>query len=238
MMKGAALTRPRRRAGAAHGGTDMPSQPRSGAPNSAAERFFANASLGLNQWWRWVVGLLVIVIAWLGLGILIQLAGCGFLNRTGALGVTCGDSMIVQLTVGGLGFATGLAGVWLVARRLHRKPLKQFLTARKRFDGKRYLFGVLAALVISLLTFLFNRFVLQLEMTFQPPDWGFLVFLLFAIVLVPIQSGFEEVFFRAYLVQGLMQFWRNKLVLALAAGIIFALPHLANPEPWKYGVAP
>ena len=146
--------------------------------------------------------------------------------------------MIVQLTVGGLGFATGLAGVWLVARRLHRKPLKQFLTARKRFDGKRYLFGVLAALVISLLTFLFNRFVLQLEMTFQPPDWGFLVFLLFAIVLVPIQSGFEEVFFRAYLVQGLMQFWRNKLVLALAAGIIFALPHLANPEPWKYGVAP
>ena len=216
----------------------MPSQPRSGAPNSAAEQFFVNASLGLNQWWRWVVGLLVIVIAWLGLGILIQLAGCGFLNRTGALGVTCGDSMIVQLTVGGLGFATGLAGVWLVARRLHRKPLKQFLTARKRFDGKRYLFGVLAALVISLLTFLFNRFVLQLEMTFQPPDWGFLVFLLFAIVLVPIQSGFEEVFFRAYLVQGLMQFWRNKLVLALAAGIIFALPHLANPEPWKYGVAP
>ena len=35
-----------------------------------------------------------------------------------------------------------------------------------------------------------------------------------------------------------MQFWRNKLVLALAAGVIFALPHLANPEPWSYGIAP
>ena len=152
--------------------------------------------------------------------------------------MTCGDSMSARLAFGGLGFATGLAGVWLVARTLHRKPLKQFLTARKRFDGRRYLFGVLTALVVSVLTFLFNRFILQLEITFQAPDLGFLAFLLFAIVLVPIQSGFEEVFFRAYIVQGLMQFLRNKLVLALAAGVIFALPHLANPEPWTYGIAP
>ena len=217
----------------------MHSQQSAGEPGSAAERFFANATLGLNQWWRWVVGLLVIiVIAWLGLGILILLAGCGVLDRIGALGVSCGESMIAELALGGLVSATGLAGVWLVVRTLHRKPLKQFLTGRTRFDGERYLFGVLAALVISVLTFLVNRFILQLEMTFQAPDRGFPAFLLFAVVLVPIQSGFEEVLFRAYIMQGLMQFLRNKLVLALAAGIIFALPHLANPEPWAYGIAP
>lgn len=217
----------------------MQSQPSAGEPGSAAEQFFVNAALGLNQWWRWVVGLLVIiVIAWLGIGSLIQLAGCGILDRTGALGVSCGESMLAQLALSGLESATALAGVWLVALTLHRKPLKRFLTARKRLDGKRYLFGVLAALAISVPTLLFSRFILQLEMTFQAPDWGFLVFLLFAIVLVPIQSGFEEVFFRAYIAQGLMQFLSNKLVLALATGVIFALPHLANPEPWTYGVAP
>ena len=217
----------------------MQSQPSVDEPRSAAEQFFAKATLGLNQWWRWVVGLLVIiVIAWLGLGVLILLAGCGVLNRIGALGVSCGESMIAELALSGLVSAIGLAGVWLVARTLHRKPLKQFLSGRTRFDGERYLFGVLAALVISALTVLVNRFILQWEMTFQAPDWGFLVFLLFAIVLVPIQAGFEEVLFRAYIMQGLMQFLRNKLVLALAAGIIFALPHLANPEPWAYGIAP
>ena len=30
----------------------MQSQPSVGEPRSAAEQFFANATLGLNQWWR------------------------------------------------------------------------------------------------------------------------------------------------------------------------------------------
>ena len=217
--------------------TDSPPSP-PGAPHGAAEQFVSNASLGLNQWWRWAAGLLAIVIAWLGLGILVQYAGCGLLRSTGAFGVTCSDSTIARLFLGGLGFATGIAGVWLVARVLHRKEFKRFLTGRKSFDWQRYLFGILVALVVSLATFLVNRFILRLEMTFQAPGLEFLTFLLFAIVLVPIQSGFEEVFFRAYILQGLMQFLRNRVVLAIAAGVIFMLPHLSNPEPLAYGFAP
>ena len=223
----------------------MPSQPPTdttpsppGAPNGAAEQYVANSSLGLNQWWRWAAGLLVIVVAWLGLGLLVQYAGCTVLARTDAFGATCGDSTIARLFLGGLGFATGIAGVWLVARALHRKEFKRFLTGRKSFDWQRYLFGVLVALIVSLATFLVNRFILRLEMTFQAPGAEFLIFLLFAIVLVPIQSGFEEVFFRAYILQGLMRFLRNKVVLAIAAGVIFMLPHLSNPEPQAYGFAP
>jgi membrane protease YdiL (CAAX protease family) len=68
-------------------------------------------------------------------------------------------------------------------------------------------------------------------MTFQPPGGEFLLFLVVAVILVPVQSGFEEVFLRGYLLQGLMQFLRNKVVLAILTGVIFALPHLANPEP-------
>lgn len=214
------------------------SKPPPGATKGAAAQLYANASLGMNQWWRWVAGLLVIVAAWLGLGILIQLAGCTLLARTGAFGVTCGDSTIARLFLGGLGFVTGIAGAWTAARVLHRKEFKRFLTGRRSFDWRRYLFGVFVALIVSLATFLVNRFVLRMEMTFQAPGGEFLVFLLFAIVLVPIQSGFEEVFFRGYILQGLMRFLRSKAVLAIAAGVIFMLPHLANPEPRQYGYAP
>ena len=35
-----------------------------------------------------------------------------------------------------------------------------------------------------------------------------------------------------------MQLLRNKAVLAILTGVIFALPHHANPEPWSYGIAP
>lgn len=223
----------------------MPSQPPTGsipapsdASNGAAEQFCANSSLGLNQWWRWVAGLLLIVAAWLGLGILIQLAGCTVLARSNAFGTTCGDSTVARLFLGGLGFATGIAGVWLAARALHRKQFSRFLTGRKSFAWRRYLFGLLVALIVSLVTFLVNRFILRLEMTFQPPGAEFLIFLLFALVLVPIQSGFEEVFFRGYILQGLMRLLRSRILLAIVAGVAFMLPHLANPEPLQYGFAP
>ena len=88
-----------------------------------------------------------------------------------------------------------------------------------------------AALTVSMVKLLVNRFIVGQEMTLQPPGGEFLLFLVVAVILVPVQSGFEEVFLRGYLLQGLMQFLRNKVVPAILTGVIFALPHLANPEP-------
>ena len=74
---------------------------------------------------------------------------------------------------------------------------------------------------------------------FQSPDvWEYTTFFMFAVVLIAFQAGFEEVFFRGYLMQGFALLTRNKVTLALATAIVFALPHLPNPEPWEYGVVP
>ena len=214
------------------------SVPPSDEPGSAIDQLFRNAALGSNHWWRWILGLILIVAFWLGLGTLLQAYGCAYIERSNLLGVTCGDSFVVFAALAGLGFALGLAGVWITAHVLHRKELKRFVTGRTSFDFSRYFFGVLAALTVSVVKLLVNRFVVGQEMTFQPPGGEFLLFLVVAVILVPVQSGFEEVFFRGYILQGLMQFLRNKVVLAILTGVIFALPHLANPEPWSYGIAP
>ena len=203
------------------------------------EQFFLNSALGLNQWWRWVLGFISIVLAWIGIGsILLTYAVCGILNATGAFGVTCSDSDIAKIILGGLGFLVGLLGLWMVVKLIHKKELIQVVTGRPSFDFNRYLYGLLAALFVSLVMFLANRLILQLDMTFQKPDWEYLLYFLIVIILVPIQSGFEEVFFRGYILQGTMQLFKNKLVLAILSGIIFALPHLGNPEPLQYGIAP
>ena len=74
---------------------------------------------------------------------------------------------------------------------------------------------------------------------FQSPDvWEYTTFFMFGVVLIAFQAGFEEVFFRGYLMQGFALLTRNKVTLALATAIVFALPHLPNPEPWEYGVVP
>lgn len=211
------------------------------------EQFALNATLGANQWWRWVIGLISILVIWIGVGAFgLAYAGCFFLRATNVFGLDCSDSfeftgdghVLALLVFGGLGFAIALLGIWWVVKLVHKKDLKPVVTGRPRFDLSRYLVATLVGLVLSLALFLFNRYVLQWEMNFQAPGWEFVIFLPIALVLVPIQSGFEEVLFRGYILQGLMLLLKNKIVLAVLVGVIFALPHLANPEPGEFGVVP
>lgn len=59
---------------------------------------------------------------------------------------------------------------------------------------------------------------------------AFVPYAVVAILLLPIQTTAEELFFRGWLVQGLSQRYSNIWLLSIASGVIFALPHLANPE--------
>ena len=217
-----------------------------GEAQTAREQFFLNATLGLNHWWRWIVGVVIIVVMWLGVGSIgLGLAGCALLGATNILGIDCSggeftgdETFSAQLVVFGLGFAVGLLGIWLVLKHIHRKEFLRLLTGRSRFDWSRFLVGMLTALVLSLVMLAVDVYALGSDATFQQPGWGFLVFVLFALIFVPIQSGFEEVFFRGYILHGLINLNRNRVVLAVVAGILFALPHATNPEPGEFGIAP
>ena len=210
------------------------------------EQFFLNASLGANQWWRWVLGVVAIAVIWIGIGSIgLVYAGYAFLEATNLGGLTISDgeitgdgSLIAKLVLFGLGFAIGLAGIWLVLKLVHKKDLQRVVTGRASFDVSRYLFAMLVAFVISLALFLTNRFILQVDGTFRAPDAEFAYFLMVAIILVPIQSGFEEVLFRGYILQGTMLLLKNKAVLALLSGVLFSLPHLSNPEAAEFGFLP
>ena len=209
------------------------------------EQFYANATLGANQWWRWVLGVVAIIIIWLGVGSIgLVTAGCGFLSATGLFGLDCeggtgvtGDgSLIAMLVLFGAGFAIGLGGIWLVVKRIHKKRLLQVVTGRTSFDVSRYFFAIAVGFVMSLAMFLVNRYILDLEMTFEQPGWEFVAFVVVALLLVPIQSGFEEVFYRGYLLQGIMLLVKSRAVLAVAVGLLFAVTHLTNPEASTYGI--
>ncbi len=229
--------------------TQLPSEgtpPSSVGATTPSDQFFHNATLGLNHWWRWVLGFIAIVLIWIGVGsIVLILAGCAFLESANPFGLSCSaetgvtgeGSLLAQLALGGTGFVIGLIGLWAVVKLIHKKNLMQVVTGRASFGYSRYLSGMLAALFISIVILLANIFILQTEVTFQAPNWGYLHFLLFAVVFVPIQTGFEELFFRGYILHGLIQLVKNKLVLAILTGIIFALPHLTNPEASEFGIA-
>ena len=216
-------------------------------PKTPVDRFFAAASTGLTQWWRWVVGVIVIAVFWLGIGgipLLAAIAVCQgssmevsspwFACAGGALGA----SLLPDLVLGFLGFAVGLIGIWIVVKRLHRKTLTQVTTGRKSFDWSRFLYAAVVGLCVLILITLAYRFLLGVEVTFESPSlWLYLPVILIALVLIPIQTGFEEVLFRGYIMQGLSLLTRNRPVLALVTAVIFTVPHLGNPEQGAYGFA-
>ena len=58
---------------------------------------------------------------------------------------------------------------------------------------------------------------------------------LIAIVLIPLQTSFEEYFFRGYLMQGIGIAAKNKWIPLLLTSIIFGSLHFFNPEVDKIG---
>ena len=111
-------------------------------------------------------------------------------------------------------------------------------TGRTAFDYSRFLYAALAGFCALILTTLAYRFILGVDVTLQSLDLRvYLPVVLIALVLIPIQTGFEEVFFRGYLMQGVSLLTRNRLFLAVVTAVLFTVPHLLNPEPAEYGFA-
>ena len=223
------------------------SQQPSENPQTPVDRFFAAASTGLTQWWRWVLGVIVAVFIW-QIATLVLVLPVGFACLATEADIdspwlACANGaesagIIPGFVLLNLGFLVGLIGIWIVVRRLHKKSLTQATTGRASFDYSRFLYAALVGLCVMIVIILAYRFILGVEVTLQSLNlWVYLPFVLIALVLTPIQASFEEVLFRGYIMQGLSLLTRNRLVLALVTAAIFTVPHLLNPEPFAYGFA-
>lgn len=68
---------------------------------------------------------------------------------------------------------------------------------------------------------------------FQPVPFAILCLL--SVLLIPFQAGFEEYFFRGYLMQGVGLLVKNRWIPLLFTSVVFGLVHAANPEIEKLG---
>lgn len=132
-------------------------------------------------------------------------------------------------------FAVGLLSVLFAAKVLFKRPFRTFLTARPHFDFKRFFFSFSLWAILTLVSFFitFIDFSHDLVWNFQSDKFFYL--LVIAILLVPIQTGFEEIFFRGFLLQFFGKFIRRGIYLVLINGILFGLLHSMNPEMDKLG---
>lgn len=127
-------------------------------------------------------------------------------------------------------FAFLLGLLFLYVKYVHKQSLKSLTTSRKKIDWSRVGFSfLLVALFISLMTFgdyFFRPEAYEMNFNFSK----FISLAAVAIILVPIQTSFEEYMFRGYLMQGIGVITRYRWPALFITSIIFGSMHFANPE--------
>ncbi|RPI77534.1 MAG: CPBP family intramembrane metalloprotease [Chloroflexi bacterium] len=123
-----------------------------------------------------------------------------------------------------------IIGLYLAVTLIHRRKFVTLITPTLLVSWKRIFesFAVWFVLVaiVSIVDVLIRPDFYTLS--FNPVPW--FLFTLVSLVFVTIQSFSEELLFRGYLLQALGLLTRNKVLLLLISGILFAVPHFLNPE--------
>lgn len=197
----------------------------------------------LHDWWRYAIGVVLIFIAsQLGTIPFILAAMFKIMSDGGDINDLQDQNELMTLLDSNLtlflmllGFAVGLAGLFLVVKYLHKQPIRTITTSRKKTDWGRFWFGFgLISILTVILTILDyysnpNDYVLQFDAV------PFLILAVIAIIFIPLQTSFEEYLFRGYIMQGLGVLAKNKWLPLLVTSVVFGGLHYFNPEVTKLG---
>jgi membrane protease YdiL (CAAX protease family) len=196
------------------------------------------ARLGKTDWWRYVLSVGLILFATLILGalpltvgvVMVRLDGNPATDVNFTNGSLIGVPPALSLALVMLPFAAGLAALLVCVPVFHRRPARTLVTPGGPVRWGRVLAaaGVWAALVG--LMALVESVLYPGRFAFTPDLPRLIPFALVALLVMPLQTSAEELFFRSYLLQWLGLRLRQPLVLSALSGLAFAVPHSANPE--------
>lgn len=191
------------------------------------------------DFWRYIIGV-VTVVAGIIIGQMPLVVAIFLEHKMDVFGMTETEMMrslesnyflfLMLLT-----YAVALLFLLFIVKKLHAQPLRSLTTARKKVDWSRFWFGFgLVAIFIVITTvgdYLTNPGDYLLNFDLKP----FLILFAIAVIFIPLQTSFEEFFFRGYLMQGIGVLARNKWLPLLITSFIFGGLHFFNPEVTKLG---
>lgn len=204
--------------------------------------FIEKVFLGKTDAWRFVLGVIIVVVALLiaqfpfVIAVIseVGLEGLSSLDESEMLSVLEPNTSLFYLL---LPFAVAFFAILLVVKKIHHQKLVNFLTTRPRFDWQRVFFSFFMVSILAIVS-------LGIDYYFNPEKYvwnynanDFFILLIIAVLMVPLQTTAEEFFFRGYLMQGFGLWSRNRWVPLIITSLLFGLLHGSNPEVAKMGSA-
>lgn len=211
---------------------------------------FLNAGVinGFNEWWMYVLGIFAAMFGYFlfQLFIIFPLMAAASNNGLSLTDIQehpealfdpekigINKNILLALLLGMFVFT--FFGLLIVVKSVHKKTLVSIITAWDKIRFSRFLFGFGVWAVFLIISVLLSYFLNKEDMKFQFDPMNFIYLVAVCLILMPIQTGTEELIFRGYLVQGLSQVFKNGITPLIITSLLFGLVHMTNPEAKEYG---
>lgn len=197
-----------------------------------------------NDWWLYLIGVIIVGISTVigSIPHTIALFSAAFSENADMNSIQEDPYALMSLIDSNLNlflmllsFAIGLLALLFVVKFIHKQTINSLTTSRKKIDWRRFWFSFIlwgfVTVIFIALEFLASpeNYVLNFDLI------PFLVLFTIAVIMVPLQTSFEEYLFRGYLMQGLGVLSKNRWIPLFITSIAFGLLHIANPEIEKIG---
>lgn len=212
--------------------------------------FLNNVYKGRTEFWRYLVTIILVIVAFGLLGSVPLVGAVAYaLLQQGSDGSEAEIFDIIQRmdwdSVGMdlnyvlfliiLQFVIGLIALWGCLIALHKRSIKTLITPSSNVNWSKILFAFglyfVMLLIVEGIFYLMepDNYIYQFDMA------KFLPLLAIALLVLPIQTSFEELFFRGYLMQGIGSIAVFRIIPLVITSVLFGLMHGANPEVSQFG---
>ncbi len=205
--------------------------------------FIQQAYKGRTEWYWYLITLAIVFIFWQFIGV-IPLSIAAYL-KAGSLDkfmeaandafATVGLDSNLYLFLGLLTLITGFLGLVIGVKFIHNRMIKTVVTSRDKVDWKRFFYAFGLWFSISIVFLVIGIYMDSDNIIWNFKPIPFFILVLISLLLIPLQTSFEELLMRGYLMQGIGVLAKNRWVPLLVTSLIFGLLHGANPEVEKLG---
>jgi len=174
--------------------------------------FFRKAFNGFNEWWRYALAILAVIVGYIigqiPLALALERSSDGTSN---ALTQFAKDANFESFGINSnMGFAlllmmfvAAMTAFFFIFKPLHHREFKTLITPRSRINWSKIFFAFFTWLTLALIMEAIAYFTSPEYYSFNFKLNMFIPLLILSILLLPIQTSLEELIFRGYLFQGI-----------------------------------
>lgn len=209
-------------------------------------KFLENALGVKNEFWRYLILILASFIGGQFLGAVPLLLAIMPKLLTGAVDYNAismssidfkqfGISKNIGLVLMLIPFVTSLIIFYVLVKPIHSRSITEIINGRNAIRWKRVFVGFGIWFLIMATLLIVDYFLHSSNFKIQFSASNFFPLFLISLLLIPLQTSYEEILFRGYLTQGIGRWFKNRWLAILIPALIFGLLHVANPEVSAHG---